>query len=51
MERMRTFPRDALREAAARPQPENHRVLGAWLEIDEAFHDLLYEMARNSRAR
>lgn len=51
MEKMRAFPPAELKAAAVRPDPENHRVLGAWLEIDEAFHDLLYEMTRNSRAR
>jgi DNA-binding GntR family transcriptional regulator len=57
MEKMRVFPPAELKDAAPGPasvlpgDPENHRLLGAWLEIDEAFHDLLYEMARNSRAR
>jgi DNA-binding GntR family transcriptional regulator len=57
MDRMGAFPAAELEDAVPDlspglpGDPENHRVLRAWLEIDEAFHDLLYEMARNSRAR
>lgn len=51
MEKMRAFPPAELKDAATQPDPENHRALEAWLEIDEAFHDILYEMARNSRAQ
>lgn len=42
------------RFAAARPFDEltrDHATIGEWLELDERFHGLLYEMARNPRAK
>lgn len=49
MDRMEQFPIG--NGSAAFTEGDHHQRIMAWLEIDEAFHDILYEMAKNRRAQ
>jgi len=49
MDRMEQFPIG--NGSAAFTEGDHHQRIMAWLEVDEAFHDILYEMAKNRRAQ